>query len=144
MKNFIIGILTTVLALFIVASVSDTKIELDGITIYNSSGRAKISAGIEVDSLKFSNGGSIPNMLYAEATLDFSNGAPEETLTMTVTGAAVGDLVILQAARDAMDAGLDYIAWVSSANTVTVKKLDTGGVGADPSSGVFKVYVIER
>ena len=84
--------------------------------------------------------------LSGSATLDFPNTttATSSDLTITVTGAADGDVVslgVVNALRTV--AGTDYRAWVSSANTVTVRFLNTSGSDIDPASNTFKVTVIK-
>jgi len=84
------------------------------------------------------------NILSGSATLDFPNTttATSSDLTITVTGAADGDVVslgVVNALRTV--AGTDYRAWVSTTNTVTVRFLNTSGSDIDPASSTFKVTV---
>jgi hypothetical protein len=78
------------------------------------------------------------------ATLDFPNTTPgsHSDLTVTLTGAVDGDAVslgVLNAVRSV--AGTDYRAWVSSANTITIRFLNTSGADIDPISAVFNFAV---
>lgn len=82
--------------------------------------------------------------LSASATLDFpntSNGS-ESDLTITVTGAADGDVVALGVPSASATEG-SYHAFVSSANTVTVRFVNHKGSSVNPASGTFKVLVFK-
>jgi hypothetical protein len=87
---------------------------------------------------------NIPTIIKASATLDFpSTGAHSSSdLTITVTGAAVGDVVTVAPGLAAISDGSCYTAWVSAANTVTVRfnHYHTGG-STDPVSAVFNIIV---
>ena len=85
-----------------------------------------------------------PNGLTGSATLDFpsTNAHSSSDLTLTVTGAAVGDIVILGTPVQDIDA--TYTAFVSLANTVTVRFNHYGSGTTNPASGTFKVYVIKN
>lgn len=90
--------------------------------------------------------GNITLDYKGSATLDFPNvnAGSEQDLNVTVTGAAIGDVVSLGINGGAMPTGISYIGWVSAANTVTVRCYNykpTGGV--DPSSATFKVKVFK-
>ena len=81
--------------------------------------------------------------LSATATLDFASIAAgaEASLTVTVTGAATGDPVSLGLPA-AFTAGISVAgAWVSSANTVTIKLRNTTVGAIDPASGSYTVIV---
>lgn len=83
------------------------------------------------------------NIRKASATLDFPSVASLGTqdLTITVTGAVVGDGVILGLPA-APDAGIVYTAWVSSANTVTVRASNYTTGAINPASATFKAIVL--
>jgi hypothetical protein len=85
-----------------------------------------------------------PNGLTGSGTLDFpSTGAHSSSdLTITVTGAAVGDIVIL--GTPVQDVDGTFTAFVSVANTVTVRFNHYGSGTSDPASGTFKLYVIKN
>lgn len=87
-----------------------------------------------------------PKTLTGSATLNFGNtvaGAASD-LTITVTGAAAGDKVMLGVDAASIPANGSYTAWVSAANTVTVRYTNNDLVTAyDPASGTFKVSVIK-
>jgi hypothetical protein len=87
-----------------------------------------------------------PNGLTGSGTLDFpSTGAHSSSdLTITVTGAADGDMVILGVPNASVTNDSNYTAWVSIANTVTVRYNHYGSGTNNPASGLFKVYVIKN
>jgi hypothetical protein len=82
--------------------------------------------------------------LTATATLDFpsTNNNSFNNLTVTVTGAVDGDVVTLGLPNASVPAAASsFTAWVSAANTVTVRFSNHSGVAQDPASGAFKVFV---
>ncbi|MBI3663848.1 MAG: hypothetical protein HY234_12470 [Acidobacteria bacterium] len=87
----------------------------------------------------------IKGNLSGTATLDFAAiTAPNcaADLTITVTGAATGDPVFLAVPTAAQVAGVQFNAWVSAANTVTVRACAFTGT-PDPLSGSFRVTVFK-
>lgn len=88
---------------------------------------------------------SIPEALPAvQATLDFSSisAGTVGTSTVTVDGAAAGDLVIL-GPPSAIEAGLIWCGFVSADDTVTIRLHNTTGSPVDPASGTWSVQVIK-
>ena len=85
----------------------------------------------------------IPKTLKGSATLDFPSTATMAVsdLTITVTGAADGDAVFLGVPNASTLASGSFSAWVSAANTVTVRFANNSGGALDPASGTFKVTV---
>ena len=85
------------------------------------------------------------NMGTAASALDFpstADGASSD-LTLTVTGAETGDLVVLGIPNGSQPAGeVWYQAWVSAADTVTVRLYNASGAAVDPASGSFNVMVV--
>jgi hypothetical protein len=82
--------------------------------------------------------------LTATATLDFANiiAIGCNDLTISVPGAALGDMVILGVPHASIPtANYKFFAWVSSANTVTVRGCAL--VSGDAASGSFTVGVIK-
>ena len=81
--------------------------------------------------------------LTGSATLNFpsTNAQLSADLTITVTGAAAGDVVSLGVPNAAVNANTSYSAWVSAANTVTVRFNNYSSGTVDPASGSFKVFV---
>jgi hypothetical protein len=86
----------------------------------------------------------IPKILRNSASLDFDLSAVNcQDLTITVTGAATGDDVVLGVPSGVMTTDEQVVAWVSSANTVTVRACDYAAAG-NPASGTYSVTVIKR
>lgn len=89
---------------------------------------------------------TLAKTLTATATLDFGSTAANSStdLTITVTGAADGDSVIVTPPNGSVVANSIYTAWVSAANTVTVRfsNLDITNA-ADPASGTFRAVVFK-
>jgi len=86
----------------------------------------------------------IDKVLKGSATLDFPSTAAgtSSDLTITVTGAADGDVVSLGVPNGSTLANGVFSAWVSAADTVKVRFTNTNLVTAlDPASGTFKVNV---
>jgi len=81
--------------------------------------------------------------LTGSATLDFAstNAQNSRDMTISVTGAADGDVVSLGVPSAAVNANTSYSAWVSAANTVTVRFNNYSSGTVDPASGFFKVFV---
>lgn len=82
--------------------------------------------------------------LRASATLDFIDTPPGEcsNLTITVTGAADSDPVVLGVPTASMPTNGSFSAYVSSADTVTVRYCNCQLAGnLNPASGTFKVEV---
>lgn len=86
---------------------------------------------------------TLAKTLTNTATLDFGNTLAQTSadLTITVTGAAVGDAVSL--GIPAADANSCYTAYVSATNTVTVRFNNYSAGAIDPASGTFRVSVIK-
>lgn len=83
--------------------------------------------------------------LIETATLDFPSVAASvgvQDLTITVTGAAVGDPVALSLPA-AINSGLIFNAFVSAANTVTVRCSNITAGALNPASAAFTVAVIK-
>lgn len=82
--------------------------------------------------------------LFASAALDFPSvaAAGQQELTITVTGAAVGDAVML-APPATLTAGLVATARVSAANTVTVRLSNITAGALDPASATWGARVIK-
>jgi len=89
-------------------------------------------------------GATVTGILSATASLNFDLTAlTVEDKTMTVTGAAVGDVVTLGVPNGSVTTSVQYTAWVSAADTVTVRAR-TSATGEDPASGTFRATVIKH
>lgn len=98
------------------------------------------------NNLKISDGTT--NFTFAKtltntATLDFPSTASgiAADLTVTVTGAAVGDAVSIGVPNGSVTATGQFFGWVSATNTVTVRFIPHAT--EDPASGTFRVSVVK-
>lgn len=91
----------------------------------------------------------ISTILRATATLNFGylgavSAQTNVDLTMTVTGAAMGDPVVLGIPNAAaMSSACGYIAWVSAANTITIRFFNASAGGITPGIGDFTAMIIK-
>jgi len=84
--------------------------------------------------------------ISTSATLNFGATLPASStdLTMTVTGAVIGDVVILGVPNGSMPANGGFTAWISATNNATVRYFNMDALSTlDPSSGSFKITVIK-
>lgn len=97
-------------------------------------------AGLKIDST----GTTIDAVISATATLDFPSTAAQSSsdLTMTVTGAAVGDAVFLGLPA-APDANSCFTAWVSASNTVKIRFNNYSAGAIDPASAAYRAVVFK-
>lgn len=111
-------------------------------------GDASANCALETGNLTVGSGGTaISKVLSATATLDFAstNAGADTDLTITVTGAAVGDVVVLGIANASQVANAQFTFWVSAADTVTVRFHNGELLTArDPASGTFRATVIQH
>jgi hypothetical protein len=84
-------------------------------------------------------------ILSGSATLNFGSTAAQTSadLTITVTGAADGDVVSVGVVNASTNANSSFTAFVSSANTVTVRFNNYSAGAIDPASGTFNVKVFK-
>lgn len=77
------------------------------------------------------------------ATLNFASTAANSssTLTVTVPDAADGDIVSLGVPAASVPTNGHFFAWVSAANTVSVRFCNNTTAAIDPASGVFRIAV---
>jgi hypothetical protein len=114
-----------------------------GTTAQSLTERARItSAGLTIGS---SGGSAISRVITATATLDFSSIAAQSSadLTITVTGAAAGEAVMMGLPATAA-AGVVFNAIVTSANTVTIRATNTTAAPIDPASATYRATVIQH
>lgn len=90
------------------------------------------------------NGERVEAVLLGSATLNFGSiaAAASADLTITVTGAAANDNVALGLPA-APAAGIVFFAFVSAADTVTVRAMNITAGAVDPASATYKVAVIK-
>lgn len=88
-------------------------------------------------------GTTVTKILSATASLNYGSisAASQADLTITVTGAAVGDEVVM-ALPAAPAAGLVFNAFVSAANTVTIRASNITASPIDPAAATYGVIVI--
>lgn len=88
-------------------------------------------------------GATVTELSAATASLNFGSISTlaQADLTITVTGAAVGDYVTL-ALPAAPTAGIVFNAFVSAANTVTVRATNVTAGSIDPAAATYGVLVI--
>ncbi len=79
----------------------------------------------------------------ATATLDFPStaAAAQSDLTITVTGAAVGDSVSI-GLPSAPAAGIVWNGFVSATNTVTIRATNITGSAVDPASATYRATIV--
>lgn len=104
-----------------------------------------VKASLESGGFAIGSGGSaISKVLTATASLDFDLTAlVVEDKTITVTGAAVGDVVILGVPHGGVTATAQFTGWVSAADTVTIR-CRTSVVGENPADTTFRATVIQH
>ncbi len=144
-----------------VGTTPTAKIHLAAGTTTASTGPLKLTEGVNPtvaenglinyvsDNLTFTETSTvytIPKALTGSASLDFSSLLTQASaeLTITVTGAADGDEVILGVPNASFTGGLIFTARVSATNTVSVQAFNSTVGSVDPASGTFKVSVIKR
>lgn len=101
--------------------------------------------GTWVEVRTFTGGGlNFSKLLAGSATLDFpsiaANGS--QSLTITVTGAVSGDAAIASPPAT-LNANLSFVAYVSAADTVTIRIHNNTGGAIDPASATWKVTVFD-
>lgn len=114
---------------------ANAKVDLAGDTM---------TGELEVPSLVVNGGTSLTGILSATAELDFGSIATNSSaeLTVTVTGAAAGDIAMLGPPA-ALTADLVFFCFVSAADTVTVRAVNATGGAIDPDSGTYRVAVLQ-
>lgn len=89
---------------------------------------------------------TLSRTLTASSNLNFGNINPAATATLTiaVAGAQVNDPVALGIPIASMpDSRMDFQAWVSAANTVSIRVTNLTLGAIDPPVGTFKVAVLK-
>jgi hypothetical protein len=86
-----------------------------------------------------------PAVLSNSDTLDFASIPAQlfEDLTVTVTGASVGDVVSIGIPTAAAVPSSMFTAFVSASNTVTIRAANISLIAINPASGLFKVKVFK-
>jgi hypothetical protein len=93
----------------------------------------------------FPTSGTLAARITATATLNFGSTAAgaKSDLTMTLTGAAVGEAVVLGVPNGSVPANGAFFAWVSASNTITVRYANNSLLTSyDPASGSFTATIV--
>ena len=112
--------------------------------LLGNSNAIRVTTARNVDfpvSMSVGAGTTITKHLSSTATLNFANQAAIgcEVLTITVTGAALGDTVAIGVPNASDTTTSTFYGWVSATNTVSVKHCAL--VSGDPASGTFRADV---
>lgn len=112
------------------------------VLVTNGSGVPSITNALPAISI--GGGAVIAKILSATATLDFGSTAShsQTDLTVTVTGAVADDPVFLSVPSGAYGVQGVFTAFVSAADTVTVRFHNYTASSKDPGSGTFRVVVV--
>ncbi len=93
------------------------------------------------DKFVLGGGAALTRHLSATAALDFDlTSVASQDLTITVTGAALGDSVEIGVPNGSVTADTLFWGWVSAANTVTIRAMRIAGT-PNPASGTFRADV---
>lgn len=114
-----------------------------GLTVGAPTGDDKGGGTINVASRVFTNNNEVPYRLQGTATYDppsLADGAGATT-TVTVTGAALGDMAL--ASFSLTTSGITITAWVSATDTVSVRFQNESGGVLDIGSGTLKAWVLK-
>ena len=100
-------------------------------------------ASVGLGPLTIGGGTAIAKVMSATAVLDFPNTTNllSADLTITVTGAADADVVDIGVPAGSVNANSCFTAWVSAANTVTVRFNNYSAAAINPASGTFRAMV---
>lgn len=125
------------------------RLSVNGNLIVYNAFLSKSTATISGNSVATTtlSGAFLPTCLTATATLDFpvTNGGTSSDLTITVTGATDGNVVMIGFGNAAQVTDGVFYGWVSAANTVTIRYANNSIVTAyNPASAIFKATVIKN
>jgi hypothetical protein len=116
------------------------EIALGNLSISSGTLNVNVSDGIKTSS------GAVALDMFRTITVgtDFPSTSAQSSsdITVTVTGAVAGQPVWLGVPNAAVSANTSYSAWVSAANTVTIRFNNYSSGSVNPSSGSFYVVVI--
>jgi hypothetical protein len=109
-----------------------------------------VNGAVEYDGTNYfaSQGGvryTLAKTLTATATLDFASTAAQNSsdLTITITGAALGDVVEIGAPNGSILSNSSYTAWVSATDTIKVRFNNYSSGAQDPASGTFRATIVK-
>lgn len=133
----------TVANLLSSAAKTSSDAAFNDLTINDLSAVDITATTVETGELAFTGGADISHCFTVSASLDLSSIAATTTkvVTATVTGAATGDLVVMSA-TSAIPDELTIQAYVSAANTVTVRAYNPLGTTITGASYTFRILVM--
>lgn len=107
-------------------------------------GAVTLSAALAALTLAIGGGSALAKYLTATGVLDFASIAAADSadLTIAVSGAAVGDTVILGLPA-APAAGLVWCAFVSATDVVTIRASNITALAVDAASATYRVSVVK-
>jgi hypothetical protein len=112
-------------------SAEDGAVEYDGSNYFVTTGATRYTLAKTLTATQFLN-------------FTGAGAGTSQDLTITVNGASDGDVVILGVPNNASNnANSSFSAWVSSANTVTVRFNNYSGGFLNPGGGTFRVSVLK-
>lgn len=82
-------------------------------------------------------------VLSQNVVLDFPSTSTTNDISFTLTGAEVGDAVVVGVPVACQIPGLIYTGYVSAADTVVVRATAISGGPHDPPSGTFKIRILK-
>jgi hypothetical protein len=113
-------------------------------TLRDLTARSLYATNLYTTNLIVGGGATVTKFLTGTATIDFDlTAVVVQDATITVTGAALGDVVILGAPAASYTTTVEYTAWVGSADTVNVRAR-TAAIGENPVSGTFRATIIKH
>ena len=117
----------------------------DPTSVLSVNGEAGLKSAVITNSVAVGGGTAITKILSAAAELDFPSIASQSSanLTITVTGAGTNSVVAVSKADGALTGDIVLEAWVSSADTVTVRALNATAGAIDPATGSYRVTVFQ-
>lgn len=134
----------------IAGTTDETSIEAaDSVLIRDSSASANREATLTsiftsrtlISPTVGASGTALTSIISATSALNFDLTAVEsQDLTIALTGAVLGDVVSLGVPHASVTADTIFTAWVSAADTITVRAMRIAGT-PDPSSGTFRAAV---
>lgn len=112
------------------ATPEDGAVEFDGTNYYVTSASTRYT---------------MAKTLIGSASLDFPSTATRVSsdLTITLTGATTNDFVIVNPPTASIVANTCYTAWVSAANTITIRFNNYSGGTLNPTAGTFRVTLLK-
>jgi len=88
---------------------------------------------------------TLAKTITTTVTLNFGNTLTNTSsdITVTVTGAALNDVVIIGVPNGSVNNNSCYTAWVSTANSVKVRFNNYSSATINPASGTFRITVLK-